>query len=173
MSILRKNKRLFAEVLSDLKNHVDLSLLAIEPVLLKHVENRAKHIAAKTFSYIAEYSMYLMGLGCLSMIFLLKSIAPFYVLDEMANKRIVLDAIGHSDIETFTLAVRFIFFVLTILFIVIGALIRGNRHQRISIYNSAQELLQIKDHLKSGSQDLNLLDENYLELKALKEAAEV
>ncbi len=160
-------------MLSDLKNHVDLSLLTIEPVIEKHVENRAKHLASKTFSYILEFVMYLLAIVSFIGIFLLISISPFYVLDEMANKREVLQAIGQADIETFTLAIRLMFALFTALFIIIGVLIRRNRVQKSSIYNSAQELRQIEDHLKSGSQDLSLIDENYSELKSVQEAAEV
>lgn len=160
-------------MLSDLKNHVDLSLLTIEPVIERHVENRAKHLASKTFSYILEFSMYLLAIVSFIGIFLLMSISPFYVLDEMANKREVLQAIGQADIETFTLAIRLMFALFTALFIIIGVLIRRNRVQKSSIYNSAQELRQIEDHLKSGSQDLSLIDENYSELKSIQEAAEV
>lgn len=117
--------------------------------------------------------MYLLAIVSFIGIFLLMSISPFYVLDEMANKREVLQAIGQADIETFTLAIRLMFALFTALFIIIGVLIRRNRVQKSSIYNSAQELRQIEDHLKSGSQDLSLIDENYSELKSIQEAAEV
>ena len=172
MSILRKNKRLFAEVLSDLKNHVDLSLLTIEPIIQKHVENRAKHLATKTFSYILEFTMYLLALACFVGVFLLMAISPFYVLDEMANKRVVLEAIGQGDIETFTLAIRLMFAMFSVLFIIIGGLLRRNRIQKASIYSSAQELRQIEDHLKSGSKDLSLIDNNYSELESQKEESD-
>lgn len=156
--------KVFEEVLSDLKSHVELSLLALEPIITDFYSTKATRITKRSFSVLMETLMYLLSAGSLASIFFLGKIAPFYVIAEIRNKQEIIRALGQSEIDSFVLGIRILFVVVALLFFVIGYLFRHYRLYKNTVYQAAYELKQIKEHLGSSIMDLELMETNYKEI---------
>ncbi|MBK8685234.1 MAG: hypothetical protein IPN26_09695 [Bacteroidetes bacterium] len=130
----------------------------ITPVVQKVDSNQALYLLGKSWDYLVEYLMYILAALCFGFIFIMHTVFPFHIMDEILHRDIFKNALSNEgDFKTFNLAIKGLVALIAILFIVIGWGKRRTRQHRQMLRETSQTLKKIQNQFSEKQKTLQQL----------------
>lgn len=130
----------------------------ITPVVDKVDSNQAVYILSKSWDYLIEYLMYILAAFSFGFIFIMHTVFPFHIMDEILHRDIFKNALSNEgDFKTFNLAIKGLVAFIAILFIVIGWGKRRTRQHRQMLRETSQTLKKIQTQFSEKQKTLQQL----------------
>jgi hypothetical protein len=124
---------------------IDKILYSVSPLVKSIYNGGALFAIHKGLNQLSELFFYLLGLACIAFSFIMHSIFPFHVLDDIISKRIYEESTSKGDIQLFNMAVKALVIIIGLLCIFIGILIR-NAGKRKSLLQQSGKILKELEH---------------------------
>lgn len=145
------------------KKLVKEQLILIDPMATSLRKSMTQRFLNASWNVIMEILMYLLSIASIAYLFFINNIGPFYVIDKVAtDPEIVKVKISQMDMDNLSLAIKAIFVLLAILFIVIARMLANIRNKNSILSLAGKNMKIISGQMLQRKSTIEAIEQRHI-----------
>lgn len=146
----------------DQKTMIKEQIRLIDPMATSLRKSTAQRFLNTTLNVVMELLMYLLAIASVAYLFFLDNLGPFYLVGKIVTTPDVKTIFSSNDLSNFSLAIKAMFVLLAILFLIIGRMLANIRHKNTTLSLAGKNMKTISGQHLSRKQEIEMLEQRHV-----------
>lgn len=134
----------------------------IDPMATSLRKSTAQRFLNATMNIIMEILMYFLAIASIAFLFFLNNLGPFYLVEKINTTPEVKAMFPSDDLSNFDMAVKAIFVIFAILFLIIGRMLANIRHKNTTLSLAGKNMKTISGQHLARKQEIEILEQRHV-----------
>lgn len=146
----------------DQKTMIKEQIKLIDPMATSLRKSTAQRFLNATLNVVMEILMYLLALGSIAYLFFLDNLGPFYILGKITSTPEIKTLFPGNDLSSFGMAIKGLFVLIAVLFLVIGRMLANIRHKNATLSLAGKNMKTISGQHLARKTAIETLEQRHI-----------
>ncbi len=165
MTDLDPKEALYRDLVNDWqeqKTMIKEQIKLIDPMATSLRKSTARRFLSATLNVSMEILMYLLAIASITYLFFLNNLGPFYLVEKIITTPEVKTMFSGNDLSNFDTAVKGLFVLLAVLFLVIGRMLANIRHKNTTLSLAGKNMKTISGQHLERKSEIEMLEQRHV-----------
>lgn len=165
MNEINQNQSLYNDLVRDWQEQKALikeQIKLIDPMATSLRKSTAQRFLSATLNVMMEILMYLLAIGSVAYLFFLDNLGPFYILGKITTTPELKTLFPGSDLSSFGMAIKGLFVVIAVLFLIIGRMLANIRHKNATLSLAGKNMKTISGQHLARKSEIESLEQKHI-----------
>lgn len=165
MNEINQNQSLYNDLVRDWQEQKALikeQIKLIDPMATSLRKSTAQRFLSATLNVMMEILMYLLAIGSIAYLFFLDNLGPFYILGKITTTPELKTLFSGNDLSSFGMAIKGLFVVIAVLFLIIGRMLANIRHKNATLSLAGKNMKTISGQHLARKSEIESLEQKHI-----------
>lgn len=165
MNEINQNQSLYNDLVRDWQEQKALikeQIKLIDPMATSLRKSTAQRFLSATLNVMMEILMYLLAIGSIAYLFFLDNLGPFYILGKITTTPELKTLFSGTDLSSFGMAIKGLFVVIAVLFLIIGRMLANIRHKNATLSLAGKNMKTISGQHLARKSEIESLEQKHI-----------